>query len=439
MPSQAKNQTLILTSGNDGQMIAAVRLMQQLRDSTRGKYKGEFLIVSDALSEESRKLLADFGIAFLVLSPDELEPGKSQLSSDKHPFGKVGKPFIIRAALRRQAVDKTSRTVMYLDPDVMVQRPIQPVLDRVAPDRLLIFAEPLGMHNNPWCASQLARHTTAMNRNTNDLEPIKEEVNTGIMIGPAKVIVALLDTWCAFMMQAEMRQFSRSDANRDNAWHDQDYFRCFLRTAPRQQVRIASDSDVVHLCADGWRHYRFIPWMFSLYHRTSWRRPTLVHLAGATHQQYESLSRYYDPAYATLEFAQFRAIRTVPPCIAVFGTGQGADAAMPALTRHARIDAFIDNNPEKWKQRHHGRPILSPSEAAGKDFDYIVTASIAHQAMHKQLHALGVPKNRILSIQEPLLSAFRTKRTQRRNRLLILSGVFTVGLLLGMILQYLRE
>jgi FlaA1/EpsC-like NDP-sugar epimerase len=81
--------------------------------------------------------------------------------------------------------------------------------------------------------------------------------------------------------------------------------------------------------------------------------------------------------------------------VAIFGAGHAGELAFRALSRDARIVAFVDNGEAKWGSRVCGVRVVSPAELQVAWPDTVVVASQAAPAIVAQLDRLGLPRHRI--------------------------------------------
>ncbi len=92
--------------------------------------------------------------------------------------------------------------------------------------------------------------------------------------------------------------------------------------------------------------------------------------------------------------------------IYVYGTGCGAgdlvDEALPA----DRIEAFVER---EGGGSFLGRPVISPEELAGRDFDLLVVASRDAERTAKELDALGVAADKVFYLKNHLIPVDRNR------------------------------
>jgi FlaA1/EpsC-like NDP-sugar epimerase len=81
--------------------------------------------------------------------------------------------------------------------------------------------------------------------------------------------------------------------------------------------------------------------------------------------------------------------------VAIFGAGLAGQLAYRALSRDARIVAFVDNGEAKWGSRVCGVRVVSPADLQAAWPDTVVVASQAAPAIIAQLEGLGLPRHRI--------------------------------------------
>lgn len=79
----------------------------------------------------------------------------------------------------------------------------------------------------------------------------------------------------------------------------------------------------------------------------------------------------------------------------IFGTGQLGIEAFNTLGKNDKINYFVDNNIEKQGTKVNGCLVISPETLVSTDFDYIVIASQAYEAIFEQLKSLKISNNKI--------------------------------------------
>lgn len=79
----------------------------------------------------------------------------------------------------------------------------------------------------------------------------------------------------------------------------------------------------------------------------------------------------------------------------IFGTGE-LYKRYKHLFENMDVLGLVDNNPEKWGMELDGRKVISPNELKGKEFDYIILASIHYEEMRDQLLGLGIDEKKVI-------------------------------------------
>jgi hypothetical protein len=283
-------KTIIVTNGNAPQVSFLPLLNKTLRDKRRGNFSGPFIFLTDHIPEKSINLLSNQGITVQVLAADKIEMWSNMVPSNKHPFGKRGKPFFIRDAAQMYA--NTYENLIYLDPDILIQGSIQRIVDMVENDRILMSSEAKLMLDNKWALKQLARAVDNGDVEHTIFSVFAPEVNTGFMAGKINTIVDFTSEFINFMVSEQFRPYAWSEPGAA-AWHDQDYFRCFIRIKKEYRPILLGEEFVVHLCANG--HMKVINQPFTINFRLkeSLKKPNVVHFAGGTWRRYGMISYKY--------------------------------------------------------------------------------------------------------------------------------------------------
>lgn len=82
--------------------------------------------------------------------------------------------------------------------------------------------------------------------------------------------------------------------------------------------------------------------------------------------------------------------------ILIFGFGKNYKTAKQHnLFDQDEIIAFVDNDEKKQNQLFENKPVISPSQIPGLEFDKIIIASLAYDEIYYQLLSLGMDKNKI--------------------------------------------
>jgi hypothetical protein len=408
-------RNLILTSGNDPQIPFLIRLHEQLRDPRRGNYKGGFLVISDQLGNRSLGHLEREGIPVHLLPEAKRRILEDLFASDKHALGKTGKPAMIQFGLEQFA--SSGDQVIYLDPDIWIQGPLTPFF-RECTDSVVRFApQELPMIETPWCRSQIKRYLDREEMEVNTLQEPSEEINTGVIWGERDAFLGLVREWLEFMKSPSMLPFARSDPETDNAWHDQDYFRLYVRLAKRANVGIIQRKGrVVHLCAGGKHRVWYLSSINRFIYKRSFRPPVLVHLAGGNHVLYENVLAYYDALHLLL-------------------------GEIKMSQNEVRL--WIPEN-EVWSLRmFHKLPVWvklvrsvsEPLSNWSKQFDAVVVREDSLSKIAKRLSNVEFPAERVIKVSPQMLRfsrKIRSRKPSERTRLILTAvGFFTLGLFFG--------
>ncbi len=293
--SSGRNKTLVMTNGNDAQVPFIIRLFQRLYDPEFGNYEGDFLAVSDHFSAEAAALLTEWKIPVYLFDSPQVTEWEQTLSSDKHALGKLGKPFFIKEIIR-QFGDQYDNLV-YLDPDILIQEPLQLILDKITDTYVLMSREQvlIPQHRTGWPSLQLQRSINFGDVDESILISNEFEINTGFLAGRIELINNLVSQLIDFMTTEPFKKYAISDPGKNNAWHDQDYFRCFVRLQDNPPLILLGENDIVHLCGGSHKGVTLKPELASkLQLKVTEVTPKLVHFAGGSVKYFKTYQEYYD-------------------------------------------------------------------------------------------------------------------------------------------------
>ena len=244
---QADN-LLFVANGNDQQGEMLLRLAAMTSERCP---KAKFCVVSDDLSADYAAALSRRGVIVHVLSEAERERLKSEAASDAHALGKSAKPFLLEMALRRFA-EPTSE-VCYLDPDVVIQGELDPIRELAGDDRVVMAVEATPSFENVGAAMKLDRAIAAGLVTQAQCAAFPHEVNTGFQFGRREPFLRYLERLITFIRTDAAQAMLRNEGDRPSAWHDQDFFRCFLRAGDaRDWLALAPFEMVATLAAEGY-------------------------------------------------------------------------------------------------------------------------------------------------------------------------------------------
>ena len=84
--------------------------------------------------------------------------------------------------------------------------------------------------------------------------------------------------------------------------------------------------------------------------------------------------------------------------VVIFGTGKFYQKYKNSIKKNIELIAFIDNDPEKWGTMLDGIMIYPVSDLDKLEYDIVFLLSASHLVMKRQLWTLGVPRNKIYSM-----------------------------------------
>lgn len=278
---------IFFSNGNDGQIAMYLKLVESLGKFVSAEFK--LVFASDKLSENNIFELESIGVEFFPLSLEYVDLFNQKMISNTHPFGKIAKPFVIKSYLEEATINSDD-VFVFLDPDILCQGSIDPLL-HLMPDNGVIFA-----HQSDKADSNRSI-VTRFAKSGKKLEDYAEqrEINTGFFLGKVSNVKKLVGLWSEFMINSENVSFKDHDSKYSsilNAWHDQDYFRLFVRKENLNlELKFIDETYVAHLCdtlsskmsANGNQVQN---------HETG-TYPILVHFAGGSHKEFYSISKLY--------------------------------------------------------------------------------------------------------------------------------------------------
>ncbi len=283
--------TVVITNGNDPQVPFIIRCYQSLRDKERGNFSGDFIVFSDNLSKKSIKLLSQIGISLQMVDGERVREWQLLLPSDKHPIGKICKPMIVHEACR--LFEKQYQNLIYLDPDILVQSSIKTITDQIIDDGILMSAQKKSMGNSTWPSSQLYRMIQKGHADEEIFSIFKPEVNTGFMACRILFLKKYLSKFIDYMVSEPYREYANSDPGLNNAWHDQDYFRAYIRLFTTKQPVLLDKFYVFHLCDSGFKEVFLQPFSKDILFKKTRQKPTIIHFAGGTWRRFFLIEVYY--------------------------------------------------------------------------------------------------------------------------------------------------
>lgn len=286
----------VVTSGNDPQTPLMIRLFETCRENEPLKSDARFAVLTDQLSQTSVERLRSRSIKVIQFET-EIADARETLSSDLHSFGKIGKPVLLNAFLLQDT--EADDTIIYFDPDVVVLEPLAGLLANI-PQESVAMPELL-YPTEAWnhCVRQLRRAEEIAGRK---IEPKGPEYCTGVMIGRRPAMLQLLEAWVRFQCEEPFNRLRNCDPGAKNAWHDQDFFRCFVRLYKPANLRGIPFHHAPTLnppcdrLLDIELDAEVTPPQLRCTH-THWMHPPLIcHFAGKTYESIPAAKEYYDSA-----------------------------------------------------------------------------------------------------------------------------------------------
>ena len=274
------HNTVVLSLGNDPQVEYALNMFRSLRDAGMGEFRGDLLFTSDELSSENQTRLRRCGVSVKVISGASIDDAKTKLKSQTHPFGKVGKFFLIRESLKNLL--NLYQYFVFMDPDVLCQAPFAVILDEISDHEYCMAPEPVDIAQNPilydWlkvgCRDE--SEWDIMRRN------YRFEVNTGVMAASIPLGLEFIDRFVQWQLSDDYAWLAEKSSSH-RGWHDQDFFRFFHLKYQLSNLKLLTPEKVFHMV--GWANFDY-EWD-SVDHkiRVTQERliPNLVHFAGCSH------------------------------------------------------------------------------------------------------------------------------------------------------------
>lgn len=289
----SEERRAILTNGNDPQVPYIIRLYESLRDPQRGNCADDFFVFTDDLSDRSLRNLEQFSIPVRLIKPEKIAQWRAAIPSD-HPLGKVAKFWFLREASETLAREGYSK-ILYLDPDVLAQTPIESVLQAIEPNKLLMVPQIQPM--TTLLGGPVVRILRAIR--SNDLPPdslvsFDYEINTGFIGSSPRFLERYANRYIDFVTSEKFKKYARNDAEGKHAWHDQDYLRAFLRIDGHDALKLQSKETIIHLCNGAHEKMRLRQGSALLEFRDTREAPIFLHFAGHSDVHFPFFIDYYD-------------------------------------------------------------------------------------------------------------------------------------------------
>ncbi len=194
-----------------------------------------------------------------------------------HPLGKFAKLFFALEYFNENTPD--DEMVMFLDPDVYVQRPLRQFVKFLDDDALLFGHEIQHSHH-------MARPNARLKVAHYFDDPggwwatYVTEINTGVILGRAATFKRIMGDFENFVLKSDY--FKKAMPRAGGArWHDQDFFRYFYRKTMRTDIGVL-DLEQIFTTTRGAAKCLYFDMKRNQY-RTVWgATPFVVHFAGGT-------------------------------------------------------------------------------------------------------------------------------------------------------------
>jgi hypothetical protein len=280
-------------NGNNPQAEMLLRLASNVQETYPGSY---FVVVTDDMSSGYVQALRDLKTTVLILSDSQRQNIASEFSSEAHALGKSAKPAFFRTALDH--FKEVTDYVVYLDPDIVIQGNIDKILTLAGDDRVVMAEEVTPANENPGTIKKLERAIASGILTTEQCTNFTAEVNTGFQLGRRGAIIRYLDRFLNYMNSAPAQCMYKNTEGRMDSWHDQDFFRAFLRSDENiDWLALGDFSSIATLCGDGFNNVRIIaPAPPTVTLHKDGTAPPIVHFAGGAWQRSSAARGYFELA-----------------------------------------------------------------------------------------------------------------------------------------------
>lgn len=272
----------------------SVREYGLLADSIRRHRRGldlHMVALTGEVSEQSRMRLeseADEVQSFFDFETyRKLEPMQDGLG---HPIGKYAKLFLALEYLEN-AADRQD-VVLFLDPDTFVQKPLSD-LAQLARDDVLLFGHELELVHYANAPSSRLAVGERFDENGAWNATYFTEINTGVTLGTHDSFRRVVSAFATFADESAYQTKARPAIVSD-FWHDQDFFRYFVRKTLPVDVGVLDLSTVFTTTKGASRCVRFDD--DERRFLTSWGVvPHVLHFAGVTLGQIKGVPEDWVP------------------------------------------------------------------------------------------------------------------------------------------------
>jgi hypothetical protein len=195
-----------------------------------------------------------------------------------HPVGKYAKLFLALEYLNSSDAP-ASEVVLFLDPDTFVQKPLRALADLARSD-MLLFGHELELVHTANSPSDRLAVAHRFDKPGAWHSSYFVEVNTGVTLGTVASFRRVVADFARFTEKTGYYTEALPRLEND-FWHDQDFFRYFLRKALPVDVGVLGLDLVFTTIGSASRCLRFEPKLGRFV--TSWGvQPHVLHFAGVT-------------------------------------------------------------------------------------------------------------------------------------------------------------
>ena len=197
-----------------------------------------------------------------------------------HPLGKLCKLFFMREFLEDCAKEKD--IALFIDPDVIIQRPLNEFLSLIK-ENIVLFGHEVQLIHRPHSPNARLIKAELFDNCGPWQATYITEINTGINLSYVKSFCELIKIFENFVIKSEYFTKLKEIPN-DYKWHDQDFFRYFYRKTMRLDIGVF-DLDQVFTTTRGAAKCLTFDNSKNKY-VTAWDRvPFMIHFAGGTFEK----------------------------------------------------------------------------------------------------------------------------------------------------------
>jgi len=285
-----KNEIVILSTIEEQGMADYRKLLESLKRHAPAARQLRLVAITGNLANASRKFInenTDIAVPFHELTSSKLFAQYAETLG--HPLGKFAKLFYALDYIEAHVADDA--VVFFLDPDTLVQSPLDEIAE-LAETPVLFFGHELQhvhFSHNPNPRLKLAEEFDSSHGWKGSYFA---EINTGVIFGKAHVFKRVMSDFLAFVLHSPYIQEVAAKIS-ENHWHDQDFFRYFIRKTLREDIAVL-DLNFIYTttqAAAACIHYDDTYNVFC----TNWGEvPAILHFAGGTRKFAEAPNVLWD-------------------------------------------------------------------------------------------------------------------------------------------------